>query len=137
MDREADRLQTLIDDLFTLARAEVGQLTLVCHPIDLGALATRGGYDRATGLADQSGSSGAEVQSDVRAIADEGRLDQVLRNLIHNSLRHTPPGGIIAVIARLDRTGDDRGARYRRRYWARRFAARVGTLLSIGAGASA
>jgi signal transduction histidine kinase len=40
----------------------------------------------------------------VRAIADEGRLDQVLRNLIHNSLRHTPPGGIVAVIVRADRT---------------------------------
>ncbi|MFN8596116.1 MAG: hypothetical protein U0559_08030 [Anaerolineae bacterium] len=35
MDRETDRLQTLIDDLFTLARAEVGQLALVCQPIDL------------------------------------------------------------------------------------------------------
>ncbi len=103
MDRETDRLQTLIDDLFTLARAEVGQLTLVCQPIDLGALVQRV-VDTLAPLAWQTSrvQVAAEVQSDVRAIADEGRLDQVLRNLIHNSLRHTPPGGIIAVITRLD-----------------------------------
>ena len=107
MDREADRLQTLIDDLFTLARAEVGQLTLVCQPIDLGALTLRV-VDTLAPLAWQTSrvQVAAEVQSNVRApvraIADEGRLDQVLRNLIHNSLRHTPPGGIVAVIVRPD-----------------------------------
>ncbi|MBP7689574.1 MAG: HAMP domain-containing protein [Thermoflexales bacterium] len=105
MDREADRLQTLIDDLFTLARAEVGQLTLVCQPIDLGALAARV-VETVAPLAWQTSrvQVAAEVQSGVRAMADEGRLEQVLRNLIHNSLRHTPPGGIIAVIVRLNRT---------------------------------
>jgi signal transduction histidine kinase len=99
MDREADRLQTLIDDLFTLARAEVGQLALVCQPIDLGALVARV-METVAPLAWQTSrvQVAAEVQSNVRAIADEGRLDQVLRNLIHNSLRHTPPGGIVAVI---------------------------------------
>ncbi|MBP7690209.1 MAG: HAMP domain-containing histidine kinase [Thermoflexales bacterium] len=111
MDREADRLQTLIDDLFTLARAEVGQLTLVCQPIDLGALAARV-VETVAPLAWQTSrvQVAAEVQSerlaqsDVRAMADEGRLDQVLRNLIHNSLRHTPPGGIVAVIVSADRS---------------------------------
>ena len=109
MDREADRLQTLIDDLFTLARAEVGQLTLVCQPIDLGALAARV-VETIAPLAWQTSrvQVAAEIQSDVRAqvraIADEGRLDQVLRNLIHNSLRHTPPGGIVAVIVSSDQS---------------------------------
>ena len=106
MDRETDRLQTLIDDLFTLARAEVGQLTLVCQPIDLGTLAARV-VDTIAPLAWQTSrvQVATEVQSDVRGIADEGRLEQVLRNLIHNAVRHTPPGGIVAVIVdRGDRT---------------------------------
>lgn len=105
MDHEADRLQTLIDDLFTLARAEVGQLALVCQPIDLGALAARV-VDTVAPLAWQTSrvQVAAEIQSAVNAIADEGRLDQVLRNLIHNSLRHTPPGGIVAVIVQTDRS---------------------------------
>jgi signal transduction histidine kinase len=32
-------------------------------------------------------------------VADESRLEQVLRNLIHNSLRHTPPGGVVIISA--------------------------------------
>jgi signal transduction histidine kinase len=105
MDRETERLQTLIDDLFTLARAEVGQLTLRCQPIDLGALAQRVAETIAP-LAWQTGrvQVAAEVQSGVLAAADEVRLEQVLRNLIHNGVRHTPPGGIVAVIVRPDRT---------------------------------
>lgn len=31
------------------------------------------------------------------AIVDPDRLEQVLRNLLHNGVRHTPPGGIVAV----------------------------------------
>jgi signal transduction histidine kinase len=33
-------------------------------------------------------------------VADESRLEQVLRNLIHNSLRYTPPGGLVIISAR-------------------------------------
>lgn len=31
--------------------------------------------------------------------ADEGRLDQVLTNLLRNAAYHTGPGGIVAVVA--------------------------------------
>jgi len=106
MDRETDRLQTLIDDLFTLARAEVGQLALVCQPIDLGALAARV-VETIAPLAWQTSrvQVAAETRSDVSGLADEGRLEQVLRNLIHNGVRHTPPGGIVAVIVQANQTG--------------------------------
>ncbi|HEY7833370.1 MAG TPA: ATP-binding protein, partial [Ktedonobacterales bacterium] len=33
------------------------------------------------------------------ALADAGRLQQILQNLLHNAVRHTPPGGIVAVSA--------------------------------------
>jgi signal transduction histidine kinase len=41
----------------------------------------------------------AEVSPDLPpALADAGRLEQVLINLLRNGVRHTPPGGIVAVM---------------------------------------
>jgi signal transduction histidine kinase len=34
-----------------------------------------------------------------RALVDPARLEQVLSNLLRNAIRHTPPGGIVAVVA--------------------------------------
>ncbi len=45
----------------------------------------------------------AEVASDLPlALVDSNRLNQVLQNLLHNGVRHTPPGGIVAISASAD-----------------------------------
>jgi signal transduction histidine kinase len=101
MERETIRLQALIDDLFTLSRAEAGRLTLRCVPMDAAAVIRRV-VDTAAPLAWQSGRVQlvADLPSQLPpALADAGRLEQILFNLIHNSIRHTPPGGIIAATA--------------------------------------
>ncbi len=101
MEQEAIRLQTLIDDLFTLARAEVGKLELRCQAIDGGLIARRVAETMAP-LAWQSGR--VEVVAAVSGepllvLADPCRLEQALQNLVHNGVRHTPPGGIVVVSA--------------------------------------
>ncbi len=104
VDREIARLQTLIDDLFTLSRAEVGQLALHCQPIDLGALIGRV-IETTAPLAWQSGrvQVSAEVPADLPcALIDADRFEQVLRNLLHNAIRHTPPGGIVVTLGRAE-----------------------------------
>ena len=101
MEREVGQLQMLIEDLFTLSRAEVGELVLACEPVDVGAIVRRM-VDTVAPLAWQSGRVEvvAQVPRDLpSALADERRLEQVLSNLLHNGVRHTPPGGIVAVIA--------------------------------------
>ena len=104
VDREIARLQTLIDDLFTLSRAEVGQLALHCQPIDLRPLIGRV-IETTAPLAWQSGrvQVSAEVPADLPPVSiDAGRFEQVLRNLLHNAVRHTPPGGIVVTIGRAE-----------------------------------
>ncbi|MGH2516177.1 MAG: sensor histidine kinase [Ktedonobacterales bacterium] len=107
MERETLRLQALIDDLFTLARAEVDRLEMRHEPVDIGMVARRV-VETMAPLAWQS--NRVEVVAAIpaalpAAMADASRVEQVLLNLLRNGVRHTPPGGIVAVEASADETG--------------------------------
>lgn len=99
MEDEVTRLQGLIEDLFTLSCAEVGKLTLRCDATNICPIVQRT-VDARVPLAWQSGR--VEVVAHISpalpdALVDTGRLEQVLQNLLHNAVRHTSPGGIVAV----------------------------------------
>ncbi|MBI5950286.1 MAG: HAMP domain-containing histidine kinase [Chloroflexi bacterium] len=101
MEREIQRLSGLIDDLFTLSQAEVNSLRLECVPTELLPLISRVVGDFAP-LAWQSGR--VEVNASLPdglspVLVDARRLEQVLLNLLRNAARHTPPGGIVVVLA--------------------------------------
>jgi signal transduction histidine kinase len=101
IEGEVKRLQRLIDDLFALSRAEVGQLALDCRPVDVESV-VKHIVDAVAPLAWRS--DRVQVVADLpevlpRAHADLSRLEQVLANLLRNGVRHTPPGGIVAVMA--------------------------------------
>lgn len=100
--RETLRLQTLIDDLFALSRAEVDQLAVNLAPVDSIALIQRI-IETVAPLAWRINRVELVAQlpeSLPNVTADESRLEQAIRNLIHNSLRHTPPGGLVMIRAR-------------------------------------
>ncbi|HEY7125161.1 MAG TPA: ATP-binding protein [Ktedonobacterales bacterium] len=106
MEQEAIRLQTLIDDLFTLARAEVRKLELCCQPVNVGELARRVAATMGP-LAWQT--RRVELIAEAACttpfvFADPSRLEQVLQNLVHNGVRHTPPGGIVALLVQAEMT---------------------------------
>ncbi len=99
-------LQHLIDDLFTLSRAEVNQLEIERRQVAVEAVARR--------CAESAGPSiwaagRVELALDIApnlpaALVDETRLEQIIYNLVRNSARHTPPGGIIAIRVFADTT---------------------------------
>jgi signal transduction histidine kinase len=98
--RETQRLERLVEDLFTLSQAEVEQLTLQTQPTDVNAVVQHL-VETYAPLAWQRGR--VEVVSqleseDTKAQVDEGRLEQIIANLLRNAIRHTPPGGIVAVV---------------------------------------
>jgi two-component system sensor histidine kinase BaeS len=103
MLRQVLALNKLIDELYALARADVGALDLRREPADLWQLATQeaqafGERLAANGLALEVGAAPAHAV----AAVDPDRTRQVLRNLFENSLRYTAPGGRIALSARVE-----------------------------------
>lgn len=104
MENEAVHLQGLVDDLFALARTEVGKLSLHIKPTEIAELLTQV-VEVVTPLAWQTRriEVAAEVPPDLPTVqVDAGRLIQAVHNLLHNAIRHTSPGGIVAVTARAE-----------------------------------
>ncbi len=106
IQEEVNQLNRLVDDLRTLALADTGQLDIHKEKIDVNTLFQH--LDQAYSLL--ADSRGIELSFSnlrkKRMFADEGRIIQVLSNLINNALRHTEPGGLIQVIASGDESGN-------------------------------
>ncbi len=102
MEHEAHHLRALIDDLFTLARAEVGRLEMRPTLTNI-AEATQRIAETAAPLAWRTHRvevvfyAPPSTSEAPLALVDESRFEQILRNLLQNSLRHTQPGGIVAL----------------------------------------
>jgi two-component system OmpR family sensor kinase len=97
IEDEAARMGLLVDDLLLLARLDQ-QRPLQREPVDLVPLATdvvsdlaRLAPDHPVGLAVPSDGASAVV------LGDDGRLRQVLSNLVRNALTHTPGGTSVRV----------------------------------------
>jgi signal transduction histidine kinase len=104
VEAEIRRLQRLIEDLFTLARAEVGRLELRLEPTDIRQVVQHT-VDTAAPLAWNQWRVQvvAEAGPDLApARVDAERLQQVLSNLMSNAVRHTPPGGLVAAAVAAD-----------------------------------
>ncbi|RJQ53219.1 MAG: PAS domain S-box protein [Actinobacteria bacterium] len=100
METEVDRLQRLIEDLFTLAQLDAGRLDLkptvsavadiIGEVIDL-----VGPFAASSDLA-----LTAEVEPDLpNVVCDRDRIIQVLLCFIDNALKHSPSGNSVTVFA--------------------------------------
>jgi len=99
---EADRMARMVGDLLDLSRIETGQMVMRRAPVSV-ADVLRGCVEKQS-LRARSASVNltADVPSVLPAIQGDGdRLAQVFTNLIDNALKHTPPGGKVAVLARV------------------------------------
>ncbi|MBI2955540.1 MAG: HAMP domain-containing histidine kinase [Chloroflexi bacterium] len=98
---EASSLKRLVDDLQQLALAESGQLGLACQPVSPFSLLQKAVENARPALSDKSIEVALEIENDLPDVAvDEGRIDQVLRNLISNAINFTPVSGRITITAR-------------------------------------
>jgi signal transduction histidine kinase len=97
VDRNANRLLTLVDDLLFVTQIGAGKLVLERNKLELASVA-RECVAAAQPLAEERGIA-FEVTEYASPLvdADHSRLTQVLDNLISNALKFTPPGGRIEL----------------------------------------
>ncbi|MET9849269.1 ATP-binding protein [Streptomyces ossamyceticus] len=98
VDRNANRLRALIEDLLTLSRIESGTFGSMKKPVDLHGLVASAAD--AIRPAAEAASVALETRCPARPLvleADGDQLDRVLMNLLSNAVKFTPEGGKVTV----------------------------------------
>lgn len=96
MHAEALRLRRLLDDLDRLAAAERPGLLLEKRRVDLAAVAASEADQMQAGFA-QKGVTLERELAPAAIAGDQGRLAQIVVNLLSNALRYTEPGGQVRL----------------------------------------
>lgn len=98
--RQADRLRSLICQLFEMARLDSGDVKLQIEQMSLSELV----FDTVQDMEAEASSMGIELtvsslsdSSNVTVLADMCMIQRVLENLVFNAIRHTPAGGHVSV----------------------------------------
>ncbi|MHB1499622.1 MAG: sensor histidine kinase [Candidatus Dormibacteria bacterium] len=102
LSEEVGRLSRLVEDLEVLSAAEAAGPTLRRERVDLGDVARSACARLEKRFADR----GVALTMDLRPVAvaaDPGRLEQMVVNLLSNSVKFTPSGGSVQL--RVDRAG--------------------------------
>jgi len=95
----SERLTNLINDILTLSSLETNEAILELNPIDVSGtiakacmLLQEGAVQKNIAIVNES--IGAALP---RVMADQGRLEQVVVNLLENAIKYTPDGGTVRL----------------------------------------
>jgi two-component system OmpR family sensor kinase/two-component system sensor histidine kinase QseC len=101
-----ERAHRLVEQLLTLARHEPGGPTPAWQPVDLAELARQVLADSGPQAAERGRTLGLVDAGDRASIqGDAPALAVLLRNLVDNAVRYTPPGGQVQVTVSADAEG--------------------------------
>jgi two-component system phosphate regulon sensor histidine kinase PhoR len=97
VQRNAERLTRLVNDLLDLSRIEAGR-----YEIELRSMTAEGAVSAVFDLLETRALArgltlNVDVEDDLTFIGDERSLEQVLINLVDNAIKYTPQGGQIGV----------------------------------------
>ena len=97
LQHEAKRLGRIVEDMFTLSRADAGQLPITLSEIYLDELAAECLHSVRTLAAAKSISLNLESDGELPVLADESLLTRMLLNLLDNAIKYTPPVGTVTI----------------------------------------
>ena len=99
----ADRLGALIGDLLTLSQLESGTLVMESRSLLLSDVVARVRALLEQKAEERGVTIGIAGLADSPAVlADPGRLEQVLVNLLDNAIKYTPSGGLVTIAAQAE-----------------------------------
>ena len=100
IERNADRLLTLVSDLLMLTRIESGALPLALSPVDVPHLVADAVLAATPVAAKQNITIHLDTRKGPLLLGDHRRLMQVMDNLIGNAVKFSRAGGLVRVTAR-------------------------------------
>jgi two-component system OmpR family sensor kinase len=104
--QQVERLQKLAVDLLDLSRLDSGSLALDIDTVDLAEVAALVAGEFKPATSEHETDLQLQLPSDgVTARCDRERVVQIVRILLDNALRHTPPGTTVRVSAGRDSAG--------------------------------
>ncbi|MFN7973061.1 MAG: HAMP domain-containing sensor histidine kinase [Acidobacteriota bacterium] len=98
--RGADRLNEMINDMLAASALDAGLLDVAMAPCALRPIAESAVRAFAPIAARQGIRLEVDVPADLAGLADAGRLEHVLGNLVSNAVKHVAQGGSVVVRAR-------------------------------------
>ena len=101
IEKHAERLTYLIEDLLTISRLESGQIVLNIQKVELRSVAEDVMDDLQSRAGDKKVNLENQVPDDVVVRADADRVQQVIFNLVDNAIKYGHPEGRVWINARL------------------------------------
>ncbi len=97
VSEQTHRLTRIVEDMFTLARADAGSRTLEESDFYLDELIEE--TARAASVLGESKGVRLDVNQAMEMLChgDEGLLRQMIMNLLGNAIKHTPSGGVVGI----------------------------------------
>lgn len=104
MNHEIDRLTSVVTDLLTLTQSDSHQTPLRLTQVDLSALAEDTVHLLRPAAEKRDQTLTTDIAPGVVIACDQGKVGQIIHNLIDNALKYTPDGGDIHLTLSAERS---------------------------------
>ncbi|MDQ6996112.1 MAG: ATP-binding protein [Mariprofundus sp.] len=94
-----DRIQRIVNDLLTLARADAGQLEITQTPVDLSLLLQEVGQQHLILFDSQHVGLDMQIEDDLEVMGEASQLERTVMNLLSNAFKHAPEHSSIHLTA--------------------------------------
>ena len=106
IESDVERMTAMVDELLELSSLESGQMPIHLAPVELRDVAGKVIERFESRAASRRVKLLSRIPDDLPYLmADAGKLDQILTNLVENALKFTPEGGHISLSAKTVREG--------------------------------